>query len=97
MSLTLLYKKSQICVDLIKQNFKNIIANLPSKPVPTSHVEKHQILELFGIAGTAFGIANSFAISHINSQPSKEIHRTDMLVDITQIIIRVKIINNNQK
>ena len=42
---------NHICVDLIKQNFENLIANLPSKPVSNSHVEKRQILELFGIAG----------------------------------------------
>ena len=49
---------NHISVDLIKQNFENLIANLPSKPITTSHVEKRQILEVFGIAGTAFGIAN---------------------------------------
>ena len=47
---------NHIRVDLIKQNFKNLIAYLPYKPVSTSHVEERQILELFGIAGTAFGI-----------------------------------------
>ena len=76
---------NQIHVDLIKQKFKNLIANLPSKPIANSNVEKHKTLELFGIAGTAFGIANSIAISHINSQLSKEIHRTNMLVDVTQL------------
>ena len=68
---------NHIRVDLIKQNFENLIANLPPKPVTNSHVEKRQILELFGIA-------NSIAISHINSQLAEEIHRTDMLVDVTQ-------------
>ena len=75
------YGKMQM--NLMATNFKNLIANLPSHGV--SKHQKRQILELFGLAGTAFGIANTIAIANLNDQLSKEIHRTDMLVDVVQL------------
>jgi hypothetical protein len=40
---------------------------------------------LFGIAGTAFGIANSVQIAKINTLLGSEIHRVDMMVDVQQL------------
>ena len=76
---------NQLRLDLINNHFDNIIANLLSRTIYNTHVQKCKILEFFGIASTAFGIANSIAISHINAQLSKEMHCTDMLVDVTQL------------
>ncbi len=40
---------------------------------------------IFGITATAFGIANNLQIAKLNSIMAKEVARTDMLVDITQL------------
>ena len=55
----------------------------PPGPAPGPAPVQHRTPP--GPAGTAFGIANSIAISNINTQLSKEIHRTNMLVDVTQL------------
>jgi len=39
----------------------------------------------FGIVGTFFGVANRIKIAKINTLIVKNIHHTDMLVDITQL------------
>ncbi len=45
----------------------------------------HDINLIFGITATAFGIANNFQIAKLNSIMVKEVSRTDMLIDISQI------------
>jgi len=71
---------------LIKSRNRNMILNLPSaKFTPYGSQQKRFLDLLFGIAGTAFGIANQIEIAKINALIAKEVHRTDMLVDITQL------------
>ena len=36
-------------VDLIKNNFENLIANLPSRTIATAHVQKRQILNFLAL------------------------------------------------
>jgi len=70
----------------IKAKTRNMLLNLPSAMYSPSHSEKKRFLDLiFGIVGTAFGIANSVEIAKINTIIAKEIHRTDMLVDVVQL------------
>ena len=35
---------NHLWVDLIKNNYENLIANLPSRSISTAHVQKRQIL-----------------------------------------------------
>ena len=72
-------------VDLLRSNFVDIIDNLPNNGVSEYHRKKRFFDILFGLTGTAFGIANSIAIANINTQIAKNIHRTDLLIDISQI------------
>ena len=76
---------TSIQVTDMKEDFHNIIDNLPTNGVAEYHRKKRFLAEIFGIAGTAFGIANSIAIANINEKLAKAIHQTDMLIDITQL------------
>ena len=67
-------------------NYKNMLQNLPEAPFTPYGSRKKRFLDLlFGIAGTAFGVANRIEITRINSIIAKNIHRTDMMVDIQQL------------
>jgi hypothetical protein len=66
-------------------NYKNMIENLPEAPFTPYGTRKKQFLDLlFGIVGTVFGVSNSIEITRINTVIAKNIHRIDMLVDISQ-------------
>jgi hypothetical protein len=73
-------------LSMIRQRTINMQLNLPTSSITPHAGEKKRFLDLiFGIAGTAFGISNQIQITRINSIIAKEIHRTDMLVDISQL------------
>ena len=72
-------------VQIIQDNFSDLLQNLPKNGITEYHRKKRFLGIIFGIAGTAFGVANSIAINNINSLIAKEITRTDLLVDITQL------------
>ncbi len=70
----------------INEGYNNILSNLLAAQFTPYGSQKKRFLDLlFGIAGTAFGVANRIAISRINSIIAKNIHRTDMLVDVAQL------------
>jgi len=70
----------------INTGYKNILSNLLAAQFTPYRPRKKRFLDLlFGIAGTAFGVANQFEITRINSLIAKNIHRTYMFVDITQL------------
>jgi len=67
-------------------NYNNMLKNLPEAPFMPYSLRKKQFLNLlFGIMGAAFGVSNRIEIARINTIIAKNIHRTDMLVDITQL------------
>ena len=70
-------------IKILKDNFMNLLLNLPNFSIVQR--SKRQLMALFGLVGTAFGIANTIAIENISTKLAKEIHRTDMLVDVTQL------------
>jgi hypothetical protein len=52
----------------INEGYKNILSNLPAAPFTPYVSRKKRFLDLlFGIAGTAFGVANRIEINKINS------------------------------
>ena len=68
------------------ERYDNILSNLPAAQFTPYGSRKKRFLDLlFGIAGTAFGVANRIEITRINSIIAKNIHRTDMLVDVSQL------------
>jgi len=70
----------------INEGYKNILSNLPAAQfTPYGSHKKRFLGLLFGITGTDFGVANRIEITRINSLIAKNIHRTDILVDITQL------------
>jgi len=70
----------------VNTSYKNMIANLPSAQFTAYGSRKKQFLDLlFGIVGTALGVSNTIEIAKINSIIVKNIHRTDMLVDVSQL------------
>ena len=70
----------------VKERYDNILLNLPAAQFTPYGSRKKRFLDLlFGIAGTAFGVANRIEITRINSIIAKNIHRTDMLVDVSQL------------
>ena len=82
---------AQIASETLKQNkiiydnFVNLVSNLPTHDISQYHRKKLFFDILFGLTGTVFGIANSIAIASINTKIAKNIKRTDLLVDISQI------------
>jgi len=63
-----------------------MIANLLEVPFTPYGSRKKQFLNLlFGITGTTFGVTNQIEIAKINTIIAKNIHRTDMLADVTQL------------
>ena len=69
-------------VNAMKNRLNHIKEIMPSDP-DSRHKRFFDLL--FGVVGTAFGIANSFQIGSLNDKLNKEISRTDLLVDITQL------------
>ncbi len=70
----------------VKSKYNNILSNLPAAQFTPYGSRKKRFLDiLFGIAGTAFGVANWMEITRITSIIAKNIHRTDMLVDVSQL------------
>jgi len=70
----------------VSTSYKNMIANLPSAQFTPYGSRKKRFLDLlFGIVGTAFGVSNAIEIAKINSIIAKNIYRTDMLVDVSQL------------
>jgi len=53
--------------------------------IPYGSRKKQFIDHLFGIVGTAFGVSNRIELARINTIIAKNIHRTDMMVEISQI------------
>ena len=70
----------------IKFRYKNMILNLPSAEFSPYGSKKKRFLDLiFGIVGTAFAFTNRLEIAKINTIIAKNLHRTDMMVDIIQL------------
>jgi len=77
---------ANVSLSMIRQRTKNMILNLPTSQFSPHGSEQKRFLNLvFGITATAFGIANNLQIAKLNAQMAKEVARTDMLVDITQL------------
>ena len=69
-----------------KKRFKNMVLNLPTSQYTPYNNEKKRFLDLiFGIVGTAFGVTNKIEIAKINAIIAKNIHRSDMMVDVLQL------------
>jgi len=67
-------------------NYNNMLKNLPEAPFTPYGSRNKRFLELlFGIVGMTFGVSNQIQIARINTIIAKNIHRTDMLVDISQL------------
>ena len=66
-------KQNQIFTD----NFVDLISNLPQTKITPFHRKKRFFEMLFGLSGTLFGIANSIALSNINTQIVTQQARTD--------------------
>jgi len=67
-------------------NYNNMLKNLQEAPFTPYGSRKKQFLDLlFGIVGTAFGVSNQIELARINTLIAKNIHRTDMMVDISQL------------
>jgi len=63
-----------------------VLKNLPEAPFTCYGSRKKLFLDLlFGIVGTAFGVSNGIELARINTIIAKNIHRTDMMVDISQL------------
>lgn len=63
-----------------------MVANLPSAQLTPYGSRKKRFLDLlFGIVGMAFGVSNKIEKRRINSIIAKNIHRTNMLVDVSQL------------
>jgi len=77
---------ANVSLSMIKTRTKNMILNLPTSQFSPHGSDKKRFLNLiFGITATAFGIANNLQIAKLNSIMAKEVARTDMLVDISQL------------
>ena len=73
-------------LDQLNSDYDNMLKNPREAPFTLYGSRKKRFLNLlFGFAGTAFGVSNTIEIARINSIIAKEIHRTDMLVDISQL------------
>jgi hypothetical protein len=60
-----------------------MLKNPPEAPFTPYGLRKKRFLDLlFGIVGTAFGVFNPIELARINTIIAKNIHRTDMMVDI---------------
>ena len=69
-----------------KFRYKNMLLNLPAAEFSPYGSKKKRFLDLiFGIVGTAFGFTNRLEIAKINALIAKDMHRTDMMVDILQL------------
>jgi len=67
-------------------NYDNMLKNLPEAPFTPYGSRKKCFLDLlFGIVGTAFGASNRIELARINTITDKNIHRTDEMVDISQL------------
>jgi hypothetical protein len=67
-------------------NYDNMLKNLLEAPfTPYGSRKKRFLYLLFGIVGTAFGVSNHIELARINTIIAKNIHRTDMMVDISQL------------
>ena len=67
-------------------NYNNMLKNLQEAPFTPNGSRKKRFLDLlFGIVGTAFGVSNRIELARINTIIAKNIHRTDMMVDIQQL------------
>ena len=63
-----------------------MLLNLPAAEFSPYGSKKKRFLDLiFGIVGTAFGFTNRIEIAKINAIIAKDLHRTDMMVDIMQL------------
>jgi hypothetical protein len=70
----------------VKFRCKNMILNLPAAEFTPYGSKQKRFLDLiFGIVGTAFGVTNRIEIAKINAIIAKDLHRTDMMVDILQL------------
>jgi len=70
----------------VKFNYNNMIKNLPEAPFTPYGFRKKRFLDLlFGIIGMALGISNRIEHARVNTIIAKNIHRTDMLVDISKL------------
>jgi len=67
-------------------SYNNILKNLPEASFTPYGSRKKCFLDLlFGIIGTAFGVSNQIELARVNTIIAKNIHRTNMLVDISQL------------
>ncbi len=63
-----------------------MVANISSAQFTPYGCKKKSFLDLvLGITGTAFGMTNIIQITRINAIIAKNIHRTDMMVDVQQL------------
>ena len=70
----------------IKFRYKSMLLNLPSAKFSPFGSKKKRFLDLiFGILGTVFDVTNRIEIAKINAIIAKNLHRTDMMVDIMQL------------
>jgi len=79
-------KFCNITLHRVDFNYNNMLKNLLEAPFTPNGSRKKRFLDiLFGIVGTAFGVSNRIELARINTIIAKNIQRTDMMVDISQL------------
>jgi hypothetical protein len=84
-------EQARIQIGIIENNLKQLELNMPLAPSPSYHRRKRflgvitAIGAIFGIAGTAFGVANTVTLTDINTKLAEQKQTTDLLVDVQQI------------
>ena len=84
-------EQAKIQIGIIENNLKQLELNMPLAPSPSYHRRKRflgvitAIGAIFGIAGTAFGVANTVTLTDINTKLAEQKQTTDLLVDVQQI------------
>ena len=83
--------QARIQIGIIENNLKQIELNMPLASELNFHRRKRfigiltAVGAIFGIAGTAFGVANAVTLNEINTKLAEQSQKTELLVDIQQI------------